>query len=90
MHIPERTCIGCYKKFPQQKLLAIRKLKDETILLDQLQEKKGRSVYLCKNQLCLQKFMNKKGKGRISHGLKGNIPEELWKELVEGLQKLTF
>lgn len=78
---PERTCVGCFKKFPQKDLLALTRLTSGNVIINKNNEMNGRSVYLCRNNLCLKKAIHRKGQNAIQYGLKSKIPEEIFREL---------
>jgi len=82
---PQRTCVGCRKRFDQSDLLAITRLKDGSVIVNKDQNEKGRSVYICQNPVCLKKARGKKGKSALEYGLKVSIPENVW----EALEKLV-
>ncbi len=78
---PQRTCVVCRKRFDQDELLAITRLKDGSVLLNEGHKKAGRSVYLCKKDECSKKARGSKGKNPLKYWLKVEIPEGIWKEL---------
>jgi predicted RNA-binding protein YlxR (DUF448 family) len=55
-HIPLRSCIICWQKFPKDKLLAITRISSGEIFVGQ--HISGRSVYLC-SALCAQRLQRK-------------------------------
>ena len=55
-----RTCIGCKNKNNKNNLIRIMYTKDQTIALDLNQKAGGRGMYICKNQLCLDKALKNK------------------------------
>ena len=77
LFIPKRTCIGCFKKFPQQQLLSVTRLKDGSAHFDLQQRLSGRSVYLCHNLSCFLRATKRKGKNAFSYGLKVDVPREV-------------
>lgn len=83
LHEPERTCVGCFKKFPQRQLLAVTKLKNNAVKFDSAQNLSGRSVYLCKNMACFQRATKRKGKNALAFGLKVDVSYEVLSQ-VEG------
>jgi predicted RNA-binding protein YlxR (DUF448 family) len=84
---PQRTCAGCFKKFNQDELLAVTRLKNGEVLVNADHKKAGRSVYLCRKMECLKKARDRKGKNGLEYGLKVKIPQEIWKELEDRLKK---
>ena len=78
---PQRTCVGCFKKFNQGDLLAITRLKDGAVVVNEPYQKRGRSVYLCRQPQCLKKARGRKGQNGLQYGLKVKILDEIWAEL---------
>lgn len=81
LHQPERTCVGCFHKFPQKDLVGISRLKDGTVVVDFDHKFSGRSVYLCRKKHCFLKAYRRKGKNALEYGLKVSIPQQVWIEL---------
>ncbi len=86
-HIPERTCCGCFKKKPQGSLLAVTKLKDGIIVINQRIKTPGRSAYLCHDKLCIDRARNRKGRDGLSFSLKMAVPDEIWTQLYNFIKK---
>ena len=84
--IPVRTCVGCFKKFPQSDLVRIIRLPDKSLCLDET--KSGRSVYLCKNVNCYKRAVERKGQNAITYGLKVPVTEEFKKGLRDLINQL--
>lgn len=80
---PERTCVGCFKKFPQSQLVAVRRQKNNDVVFDFAQRFTGRSAYLCQNVICLQRATKRKGKNALEYGLKISIPANIFEELEQ-------
>lgn len=78
---PQRTCAGCKKKFDQNELLAVTRLKNGEVIVNPDHQKAGRSAYLCKNIVCLRRVRDRKGKNGLEYGLKVKIPDSVWEEL---------
>ena len=78
---PQRTCVGCFKKFNQGDLLAVTRLKSGEVKVDLKGELDGRSVYLCYKLGCLKKAQKRKPKSALQFGLKVKVPVEIWGEL---------
>ena len=64
-HVPIRTCVACRSKKTKKELLRLVLDKDNRIVLDEYQKKKGRGVYLCNDLSCRDKFLKKKGLNRV-------------------------
>ena len=78
---PQRTCVGCFRKFDQDHLLAITRLKGGVVVLNFEHSAAGRSVYLCCKAACFKKARNRKGKNGLEYGLKLKIAPQIWTEL---------
>lgn len=82
-HIPERTCCGCRKRRPKAEMLAVVRLKDGTVAIAKDENIYGRSAYLCRNKLCIEKARGKKGRNMLSINLKTNVPSAVWDEIAK-------
>lgn len=78
---PERTCVGCFHKFPQSKLVAVTRQKNGTVRFSHDRKFPGRSVYLCRQSSCFLKATKRKGKNALAYGLKVEIPPDIFMEL---------
>lgn len=78
---PERTCVGCRKKYNQADLLAITRKKDGTVQVNPGKKAAGRSVYLCLKPKCLSIARDRKGQNALQFGLKSPISPVIWAEL---------
>ena len=58
---PIRTCLGCSKKFPKERLLKFV-LDNGKLQLDKRGTGLGRSAYCCDNKKCLDVFLGHKKK----------------------------
>ena len=56
----KRKCRGCEKFFNRDELVKITKLQDGTLKINPASNELGRSVYVCKNEDCIKKFIKKK------------------------------
>lgn len=83
----ERICVGCFKKFPQRDLLAVRRLKDGTVVIDFQQELTGRTAYLCRKKACFLKAYRRKDKNALEYGLKVKFPPKIREELEAFFEK---
>jgi len=86
-HIPHRTCIGCYKRFAQSELVAICKSGSELNVYssDSGVSKSGRCAYLCKNEKCLDKAMNRKPRNGLENALKVPASPNIWEEIKSAI-----
>jgi len=79
----KRKCAACKMIKNRQELIKITKLQDGTLKINPTSKELGRSVYVCKNEECIRKFIKKK---MIKMGLKysnQNEIEKIEKELSE-------
>ena len=67
---PERTCVGCFQRFPQSNLIALTRIKNSSVIFSPRHEQAGRSVYLCPQLSCFNRAYKRKGKNAFEHGLK--------------------
>ena len=77
---PIRTCIVCRNKFYKNELFKITKTKDGKINVNGLQ---GRGAYICKNQDCHKKLLEKKV---LNKTFKKDIPIEIYQKVVQEIQ----
>ncbi len=83
---PQRTCAACRKKFQQKDLLAVTRLKNGEVIVNDPYQQLGRSVYLCRNAGCLKKAQTMKGKNPLQFGLKVSVPDTIWEDLAKRMQ----
>lgn len=55
---PERTCVVCRSKKDKRDLIRIVRYEDE-FHIDPTGKKNGRGAYVCKNDQCIHKFLDK-------------------------------
>jgi predicted RNA-binding protein YlxR (DUF448 family) len=79
--VPQRTCVSCKKRFNQAELLAVTRLKDGRVVVNENLTRKGRSVYVCKKAGCLGKIRGGKKQNGLLYGLKVKIPDGVWNQL---------
>ncbi|MFP4496812.1 MAG: YlxR family protein [Vulcanimicrobiota bacterium] len=60
LHIPVRMCVVCRSKLPRSELIRLVKDRHDTLVEDTGQKAQGRGMYLCRNQACIDKFLNNK------------------------------
>ncbi len=79
MHVPQRMCVSCRKRDEKCKLIRIVKIKD-TPILDNEKYHDGRSIYVCKDEKCidllkksnaLQRFLGASANDNFYETLKG-------------------
>ena len=64
-HVPIRTCVICRSKKARKELVRLALDKDKRIIIDDLQKKEGRGVYLCDEVSCWDRFSRNKGLNRF-------------------------
>lgn len=88
-----RTCIGCFKKSPQNELIRIVRLPNKEVVLDRStlsgsDEKgprpAGRSVYLCRDLACFTKAAKTH---KNKNAFKGRLHVPVGAEMLEILRK---
>lgn len=82
--VPERKCLGCDQMIGKKGLLRIVKDKEGNISLDLTGKKSGRGAYICKDINC---FKLARSKRRFENSLKCKIPESVFNELEEEINK---
>jgi predicted RNA-binding protein YlxR (DUF448 family) len=87
MALPERTCCGCFQKKPKADMIAVTRLKDDSVVLNKDFKLSGRSAYLCDSLKCLGKVRDRKGKSGLEYALKVKIPQKIWAELGKVIKK---
>lgn len=75
-----RKCFGCKILKNREELIKVT-LKDNELFINPDSKTTGRSVYVCKNEECLTKFIKTKG---IKRGLKFNNDNKI-KQIEESL-----
>lgn len=88
-HFPERTCVGCFKKFPQADLIAVTRLLAGEVIVQIAGNTPGRSAYLCRNIICLTRAKNRKGKNGLEYSLKVKILDPVWEQLDKVIKNNT-
>lgn len=81
VHIPIRTCVGCFGKFPKGALIRVLRTRPGEIKIAAPQSEAGRGVYVCRNETCLRKAVQRKGRDAFSHSLKVKVAEEITSKL---------
>ena len=80
---PQRTCVGCRKRYDQDQLLAVTRQKNGEVVVNPGHKIAGRSSYICSKPECLRKAKGKKGSNPIQYWLKVKVPDEVWEKLAE-------
>ena len=81
----KRLCIACEAIKDKKDLIRITKdFKNNEIKINNEQKYQGYSIYICKNEDCLKKAIQKK---KIGHYLKAELPENIKQELYTVLKK---
>ena len=73
-----RMCSGCMARRDKTELICIYKSADGIIIGDASLKKQGRSVYLCRDVLCMEKSIKKKW---FSRSLKCELPPDFYDDL---------
>lgn len=84
-HIPNRKCVACGESFPQKTMIKVTK-SGESFFIDETMKKNGRGAYVCKNEKCINDACTKK---QFNRSFKANVPDEIYKSLLEMRQKLV-
>ncbi|MBP5208118.1 MAG: YlxR family protein [Clostridia bacterium] len=81
---PVRHCTGCGAEAPKGELIRIVRSPEGEITIDEKGKSSGRGAYLCRKASCLQKA---KRTGRLSRALNAQIPDEIYAQLSEKLER---
>lgn len=76
-----RRCVGCMTSKPQNELMRVA-FYDGKLSLDETGRAKGRGVYLCKNNECVE---NAQKKGAFQRSFKCQLDREQLLEVFKGL-----
>lgn len=82
--MPERTCIACRKKLPQNEMIRISLDKEGNIHFDDKKRSNGRGAYICKSNECMQKCIKNKA---LNRAYKVNVPEKIYDEIKSKVEK---
>lgn len=80
----QRKCVVCSDHKNKKELLRIVRDKDGNIFIDESGKANGRGAYICTSKACLDTAIKKKS---LNHSLKMNIPEEIYQEIEEYVNK---
>ena len=83
--IPTRQCIGCREMMAKKEMIRVIKTPEDQIELDVSGKKNGRGAYICFKKECLVMALKNKG---LERSLKTKIPQEIYNELEEELDRL--
>ena len=83
--IPQRRCLGCMESFPKKDLVRVVRTPENQVVIDLTGKKSGRGAYICKSKTCLKKAIRSK---RIQSNLEVEIPDSLYEELSEELDRI--
>lgn len=83
--IPTRQCIGCREMMAKKEMIRVIKTPEDKIELDVSGKKNGRGAYICFKKECLVMALKNKG---LERSLKTKIPQEIYNELEEELDRL--
>lgn len=86
MHIPERTCIGCGKRYPKEELIRLTRTSGGDITWRADGKGEGRGAYLCPAQVCLDRAAKRKS---LSRALRSPIAGEIYEQLREEMRGLV-
>lgn len=78
-----RTCIITRKKLLKEDLFRVVRVKDK-VYLDLNQDMQGRGVYICKD---LETIKLAHKRNALSRGLKINVEDSIYIELIQALSK---
>ena len=85
-YIPERTCIGCMKKFCQNELIRLVKAKDAPPSIDIGKKTSGRGAYICANVECVNLCEKKK---RLTRALKCEIDPNFYEQIRDYIKGIN-
>lgn len=81
----KRQCVSCKEYKDKSELIRLTKdYKSNELQINEDNSLNGRSLYICKNEKCLETAIKKK---KIEHFLKTNLSEKLKEELYTVLNK---
>ncbi len=79
-----RTCVGCGKRAYKNEFIRVVRQPDGSVKVDTTGRLNGRSAYLCRDAGCLE---NARKRRRIATVLKCEVPQEIYAELEEMLDR---
>lgn len=81
---PERQCVGCGRRGPQESFvrLVVGSIEGAArVVVDTGKDRKGRSAYLCKSEACLDRALRRRAFNRAFRATVG-VDEELIRAAV--------
>jgi uncharacterized protein len=75
---PERTCVGCGARRAKGEMVRVCRDPDGNVFVDGTGRSPGRGCYVCPDASCSESARRKRS---ISRSLKGDVPENVYKEL---------
>lgn len=85
-HIPERTCICCRNKFPQDRLIRIARNNGE-YSVDVRKKSDGRGAYFCGSEECRKKLIKSRA---LDRAFKEKVGQEVYEMLLASTDKEGF
>jgi len=85
--MPKRTCCGCREIKSKLELLAITRLKDGTIIVQDKPFVAGRSAYVCRKASCVDKVFKGTKKDALSKSLKTNLTPSIRLMIEQSVKK---
>lgn len=83
-HVPMRTCVGCRSSRPKRELIRVVREPEGKVELDLTGKRSGRGVYVCPDEVCLEKAV----KGRqLDRALETTIGQEILSDLKKVLHE---
>lgn len=84
MHTVSRMCITCHKRQPPDQMIRLVRAKNQVVFVSSVNSSAdGRSAYICKNAVCIQKALDRKGKDAVSYALKVSPTPDVKKALLD-------
>lgn len=83
MHIPERTCAVCRRKFPKSELIRVARTADG-FRVDAGHKLGGRGVYVCADLECIARCVTKRA---LNRAFRTDVGEKVYAELAAYARK---
>ena len=78
--IPLRMCIACREMKPKQEMTRVVKNADGEIFADPTGKAAGRGAYICNEEVCLKKLLDKK---LLHKAFSTDVPQEVYQGIEE-------
>lgn len=78
-HVPQRTCVACRTKGPQQDFVRVTRLQDATLVAGTSRQVGGRGAYLCRRVECFEAGLER---GALERAFRGRITRDSQAELL--------